>query len=165
MPKGKTAIEEMSLDSRIWIYQSDRKLNMSETALVRNEVSIFLENWKAHGNELMAGCTVSKQHFLIVALDESFEAASGCSIDSCVKKIQDVGNQIKVNFFERTNVAIMDSDNEVQLVPQDKIKELIDSGKIARDSIVFNNTIQKLSDLKSSWALPATESWIKRHFN
>ena len=164
MPKGKVEIDAMNPESRVWIYQANRPLGLTESTQIRKDVSEFVKEWKAHGNELMAGCTVLKHQFLIIALDESFSEASGCSIDSCVRKIQQVGGQYLVDFFDRTIVATQNDENEIVLVPMNEISEAISDGRINESTLVFNNTIQKLSELKSEWLKPAKESWIKRYF-
>ena len=43
---------EMPANSRIWIYQSDRKLNDSELDQIKLKLIDFLKNWTAHGDDL-----------------------------------------------------------------------------------------------------------------
>lgn len=154
----------MSAESRIWIFQADRQLGISENALIRTDMQSFVKKWKAHGNDLMAGCTILKRQFLVIALDESYAGASGCSIDACIKKVQNIGHTLKLDFFARTNVAVLNSENEINIYPQGEIADLIKSGQITTESMIFDNTIQKLVELKTKWIVPARESWIKRYF-
>jgi hypothetical protein len=38
--------------SKIWIYQSNRRLTTDELELITNRTKIFLEQWAAHGTGL-----------------------------------------------------------------------------------------------------------------
>ena len=162
--KGRFAIDKMSPDSRVWVYQANKLLSTQEAAQIRLEVSRFIKGWKAHGNELMAECTITKQQFLIVALDESFSQASGCSIDSCVRKIQEIGAVLKVDFMDKSRVVVQEDDNSLSIYNFQEIPNLVKEGKITPDSLVFNNTIQKLSQLKTDWIRPASKSWLSKYF-
>ena len=41
-------------DSRVWIYQSNRNFTEAEIKIIEDKTSLFLNNWKAHGNDLQA---------------------------------------------------------------------------------------------------------------
>lgn len=160
--KQTLSFDQMSGESRIWIYQSNRILNEEESEAVQAEMSTFLADWKAHGNELMAGSELFHGLFLVIALDESFSAASGCSIDTCVRKIIQLGQQFQVDFMDRSNVAIA-REREVSLFPLKDISALVKTGEITPSTLVYDNTIQKLS-LLDQWIKPAKDTWLKRYF-
>ena len=44
--------ENLPEDSKIWIYQSNRKFSEEEITEIENELKTFLENWSAHGTGL-----------------------------------------------------------------------------------------------------------------
>lgn len=161
---GIRTFEKMNPDARIWVFQANRKLTNSEGGQIRLEIEKFLADWRAHGNELMATCTILKNRFLVVALDESFEAASGCSIDSCIRKIQDVGKVFHVDFMDRS-VAVQDDENEISLYGVGEVQGAVKSGEITSSDFVYDHTIQKLGEMKTKWVVPAKESWLGRHFN
>lgn len=125
-------------------------------------MSLFLAEWKAHGNDLMAGSEVFNDLFLVVALDESFSAASGCSIDTCVRRILQLGQEMQVDFMDRTNVAVL-RDEEISLYPLKDLPALIRTGEITPLTRVYDNSIQTLSML-DSWVKPAKDTWLKRYF-
>jgi hypothetical protein len=41
-------------ESRIWIYQSNRKFSDEEIAEIESDLKSFIENWSAHGTSLEA---------------------------------------------------------------------------------------------------------------
>jgi len=43
-----------SPQSRVWVYQSDRKFTSVEENQILNKLAAFTNQWKAHGNELLA---------------------------------------------------------------------------------------------------------------
>jgi len=45
---------EMPKDSRVWIYQSNRKFLDTELNEVNDSISKFLKTWTAHGSELLS---------------------------------------------------------------------------------------------------------------
>lgn len=90
---------------RIWIYQSDRELSETEVGLANNKLQEFAAQWKAHGKELAARAEIRYNRFIILFLNESVEAASGCSIDSSVRFLKAIENELGVNLFDRMQTA------------------------------------------------------------
>lgn len=164
MLRGNSGLETMSPDSRVWIYQASRALNENEVQQAQVIIKDFVENWKAHGNELMAGFNIQKNQFIVIALDESFASASGCSIDSCVRAIKELGGMHSVDYLDRSLTAVANEDGSVSLYAFNQLKGLVENGTIKPDSLIYDNTVQKLSDLDSKWLVPAGESWMKRYF-
>jgi hypothetical protein len=158
-----TSFEKMGDNSRIWIYQSDRPINSPEKQKIQQETDAFLMQWAAHGSDLKAASTILHDHFLIISIDEAFNLASGCSIDSSVHFVQGLGQRHSINFFERTNLAFWENE-EIRLVKLNDLKALIASEQIGPDSVFFENTIQTKGKLESHWRVQAGETWLKRYF-
>jgi hypothetical protein len=75
------------------IYQSNRKFSdaeFSETAL-----QSFLEGWAAHGTSLESSYQLKYNRFIILAVNQDVQAATGCSIDSSVEFIQSLEQKIQ----------------------------------------------------------------------
>ena len=81
-------------DSRIWIYQGSRSFSKEELVEVQEKLNDFIEDWTAHGDELRAGYEIRYNRFIILALDQSQNGASGCSIDASVHFIQSLEKKI-----------------------------------------------------------------------
>lgn len=147
--------------SRIWIYQADKKLSADEKNYILNKGKEFTSTWAAHGNELTAQLFVELDHFIIIALDEQMEAASGCSIDKSMKLILDLQKELGMSLTNRLISALFIND-EVVLMPYQEVKKALDSGELTGEALVFDNTVQSLNALKTSWLKPLKETWLKK---
>lgn len=157
------SFEQMSPNARIWVYQADRSISASEKAQMMVSLEGFLKQWAAHGSDLQASAAVLHDYFMVICMDESFQMASGCSIDSKVRFVQELGQNMNINFFERTNLAFK-TDSGVQLVKLNDLKNSIAAGTVTVDSVFFENTVQTKGQLDNGWLVKAGESWLKRYF-
>ena len=80
----------ISEESRVWIYQSNRTLSPLEIIEIEDKIKDFLISWTAHGSDLQASFLIKYNRFIVISLNESFNIATGCSIDSSVRFIQDL---------------------------------------------------------------------------
>jgi len=158
-----TAFDTLPDSARIWIYQGPRKLTNSEAQHVRVESKKFVDNWQAHGQPLKSDASLIKNQFLVLAVDESFNLASGCSIDASVNLVKNLSSTMEVDFLDRRNVAFL-IDDLVKAYPLNEIGALIDKKVIFPETLVFNNMVQNLGEWKSSWLVPCSESWVSRYF-
>ena len=74
--------ENLPSASRIWIYQSNRKFSDDEMNEIEHDVKAFVENWSAHGTGLEASYLLKYNRFIIFAVNQEVQQATGCSIDS-----------------------------------------------------------------------------------
>lgn len=153
---------EMSDQARIWIYQADRQMSAEEQKLVAESLTSFCTSWTAHNKALSASFTIDYNHFVILAVDENDHQASGCSIDSSVHFITRLGNQLNIDFLNRSQIAFL-IDNNIKTYPLPNIKEKITSGEIKPEDQVFNNNILFKKELNTSWLIPVKQSWAKKY--
>ena len=149
--------------SRIWIYQSDRKITKQEFIEIDQLANEFVIKWAAHGNTLDASAAIFHDYFLVLAVNEELYQASGCSIDTSVDFIRSLGKRYEINFLDRSKVAILEK-NEVILIDFKVIKNEIEKGKISAETLIFNNLVGSKRELLSNWLQPAKDSWLKRYF-
>ena len=88
-------------EARVWVYQADRRLTDEEVTTIEKTLQVALSQWAAHGQPLLASARVAENRFLVLGVDEGYSLPSGCSIDSSVRTVQEVGRQIGVDFFDR----------------------------------------------------------------
>lgn len=74
--------ENLPDESKIWIYQSNRKFSDEEMAEIETDLKAFVENWAAHGTSLEASYQLKYNRFIILAVNQEVQNATGCSIDS-----------------------------------------------------------------------------------
>lgn len=155
--------EKLAPNSRIWIYQSNKKLTENECIEIQHSLHQFTTAWHAHQQALSAAAEIKHQQFIILAVDENMVAASGCSIDSSVRFLKGLENQYQIELFDRMRIAYWEN-NEVHTCTKNEFQEKIDTGLIHHHTLVFNNMIQFKSELENHWLVPITESWHQKVF-
>lgn len=155
--------EEITDEARIWIYQSNRKFSELEEKEIYNSCLEFIENWNAHGTPLKGSFEIKHNRFIIFAVDNEFNSASGCSIDASVHFIQTLESKYQIDLLDKMNVTYRTGEFIAY-------KSLLDFKKMAKEkavngkTIVFNNLINTKGELLDFWELPAEESWHSRFF-
>jgi len=149
---------QFSENSRVWVYQSDRKLSDREAQQIQIQLDNFATGWTAHNNQLKAKAEIRYHRFLILIVDESQAGASGCSIDKSVNFIKQVEERFGVNLLDRFNLAYREGD-EVLSAPRHDFEAMLKQGSINTNTIVFNNMVQNLKELQTKWEVPFKDSW------
>ena len=154
--------DELPLQSRVWVFQSNRIMSPSEQSSIDAAVKQFIQKWSTHGVQMLASHVLYHNCFVVIAADEQKQAASGCSIDSFTALFKAFGTQYNLSFFDRFSIAYILKD-EVLISNLIEFKKLIADGRITQDTLVFNNLIDQRQDLYSKWEIPLKESWQKRY--
>lgn len=150
-------------ESKIWIYQSNRKFSDDEITEIHVDLENFIENWAAHGTSLAASYLLKYNRFIILAVNQEVQMATGCSIDASVAFIQSLEQKYNVDLLDKMNVTFKVGEHVAH-------KTLIDFKKMAKDkavtgeTIVFNNLVNNIAEFNESWETPAIDSWHSRFF-
>lgn len=150
----------MNENSRVWLYQSTKALNEDEVSGIKSKLNAFTQEWVSHNNALKAKGDILYDRFILLMVDESQASASGCSIDSSVRFLQDLGMEYATDFFDRLNFSYLDN-GEVKTAHKDEFAELYAKGEINDETIVFNNLVKDAKELKQGWQIPLKQSWHK----
>ena len=148
-------------NSRVWIYQSDRMFTVSEVQVISEKTIDFIEQWTRHGDNLKGSFTIKYNQFLVIAVDESFNNVSGCSIDASVRFVQQLENELKVDLMNKMNVSFKDGEN-INIVKLPDFQRFAKEQRITKDTIVFNNMVQTKEAVENQWEIPASQSWHNR---
>ena len=154
--------DELPLQSRVWVFQSNRIMSPSEQSSIDAAVKQFVQKWSTHGEHMLASHVLYHSCFVVIAADEQKQVASGCSIDSFTTLFKVFGTQNNLSFFDRFSIAYILKD-QVLISNLIEFKKLIADGRITQDTLVFNNLIDQRQDLYSKWEIPLKESWQKRY--
>lgn len=155
--------QDLPANSRLWIYQSDRKFTEEELVKLQEQLESFLKEWTAHGASLNAGYEVKYDRFIVIGLDQSVSAASGCSIDTQVRFIQQLEKDFEVQLLDKMNVTYIQNDR-VHFKPLADFKKMAKEGAVGKKTIVFNNLVNTKEEYLEFWEVPAIESWHNRFF-
>ena len=155
------AFTHLADTSRVWIYQADRALTPTESEQIASEIKTFVSQWLAHKAKVIGDGALLYDRFVILAADEDKLQVSGCSIDSTVRFIKELGAKHKVNFFDRFYTCYWNND-VVEGSDFETFKTKITDGLITDDTIVFNNLVTTIDGLKNQWQIPLSQSWHKK---
>lgn len=72
--------------------------------------------------------------------------------------MKELENEYQINLFDRFNLAYRDGQKIVS-VSRNEFEELIKTGQITENTIVFNNLVQTLDELETKWEVPLKDSW------
>jgi hypothetical protein len=150
---------DFSAQSRVWIYQSSRLFSLSEALEIESLLEDFTANWLSHGQEVKAYGNLFFGQFIVLMADETNVGVGGCSTDSSVRFIKQLGEQFKVDFFNRTNLAFFIKD-KIQTLPMSQVAYALDNGFLTADTPYFNNLVQTKEELEKNWIIPVRESWL-----
>jgi hypothetical protein len=156
-----TEYKNLPNNARVWIYQSDREFTAKEIEIVSLKAVDFINQWTRHGDDLKGSFTFKYNQFLILAVDETFNTVSGCSIDSSVRFIQALEKELQLDLMNKMNVTFKDKEH-INLVKLADFQRFAKEQKITLETIVFNNMVATKEDFENNWEIPAKESWHKR---
>ena len=148
--------------SKVWIYQANRKLTIEEETTVGAALKQLCEEWLAHGQPLRTSYKIEYSQFIILAVDEDYNNASGCSIDGSVRALKQLQATLGVDFFDRTQVTFL-MGSEVKVFPLVEIKNMFASSKLQGSTITFNNFVTVKSDFEKNWKTPAEKTWLIKY--
>ncbi len=142
--------QELSSDSRLWVYQSGRAFTAVEKEGITNKLNEFVSQWAAHGMALKGEAIIVNDHFIVLSVDERFESASGCSIDSSVKLMKDIGQEYSLDFFNRLKL-IVEKDSEMKVISFSDLGEY-------EDWNIYNTLVNTVDQFNNSFLIPVKES-------
>jgi len=154
--------DQLPEHSRIWIYQSDRKLTAPEKQQAEQALRDFCENWTVHQQDTRASFAIEHDQFIVLAIDEDYRLASGCSIDSSVRQLKALQQSFGLNLFDRTQVAFLIGET-IKIYPLSRLKGLFESGELNRSTITFDNLVPSRGDLSRTWRKPVEKTWLTKY--
>ena len=159
-------LQSFPASARIWIFGADRELEARESGRLLTAVDAFLATWAAHGTPLRATRSWRYGRFLIVAADTGTSAPSGCSIDALVGVLREMEGRLGVRFLGNEAVWYRDGQDRIRKASRPEFRGLARSGQVAAESVVFDNSITELSELRAGrWEGPARDRWHAAFFD
>ncbi|WP_348800070.1 ABC transporter ATPase [Flavobacterium adhaerens] len=155
--------ENLPVESRVWIYQSNRKFSDAEFSEIENDLQSFLNEWAAHGTSLESSYLLKYNRFIILAVNQEVQAATGCSIDSSVEFIQSLEKKYDVDLLDKMNVTFKVGEH-IAHKPLIEFKKMVKDKAVTENTIVFNNLVNNIEEFNVAWEVPAADSWHSRFF-
>lgn len=161
------SIFQLPDSARVWLYQAERQLTAAEVAVAESHLRAFCETWVAHGQPLRVSFAVVRNRFLLLAADEAAGAPSGCSIDSSVQTLRELGAKLDVELLDKSRIAALSALSEVEEVvtfTRPELRAAVAEGRLQPGTPVFDNTIGLLGAWRAGWPQPAAHTWLARYF-
>lgn len=143
------SLQQLPDHSKVWLYQADRAITSTEKEWLQEVLTKFVAEWAAHGTKLAAAGEVVGDYHIVLAVDETAYGASGCSIDTSVRFIKGLGDELGINFFNRLNM-LLEIEGKLQLVPFLQLSNY-------PSAQVFNPMIETLKEWRESWKIPVAD--------
>lgn len=158
--KPKTLIT-MAPHARVWVYKSARAFTSGPRTWILEKGSAFTSSWAAHGAQLDACVEVMHDHFMVIAVDEQQAMASGCSIDRSVQFVQALERDLGIVLTDRM-VVLYEKEAAVTVCRVPEVEALVKSGVMNADTMVFDDLVSTVGDLRSRFRVKLRDSWMSR---
>lgn len=145
-------------EARVWVFMAERSLTIPEMLVVDTYLQQFVPQWKAHGDALKADFELIDNQFVVIAVDETPAAATGCSIDSMTRFIKEIERKLGISFSNRMLISYIEND-QIATESLANFKQKVKEGSITKNTIVYNNSVSNLSDFWDHWKEPIQDSW------
>lgn len=156
--------DDFSPSSRVWVYQSDREFGQDEAVATDQALLDFVSGWKSHGAPVKGFAQLFFNRFIAIMADESGVSVGGCSTDSSVQVIREIGKRFEMDLLDRQQLAFVINDN-IQPISLIELEKAILENRITESTLYFNNTVLTKQEFEDQWIMPVGESWLSRRYH
>lgn len=157
------SFDKIDAKSRVWVYQSPRKFVGEELLYLNSVLASFCNTWTSHNHELQASYTITFNQFIVLAVNENVNDASGCSIDKSVHLINEISSKLNVDLLDKSNLYIVDG-SSVTSIKLPQIKSKINAGELSQTTQIINTLVSTKSEFDSNFVTEANLTWVKKFF-
>jgi len=129
------------MTTKVWLYQTNKPIVGALAETLLNHLNQFSAQWKAHGKSLDAKFWFHNPYLLICEVDESLWGASGCSIDSKVRFLKELGEKFDIDFFVRMKTIVKLENGQFEQLDFGAVKN------VAGNFTIFNPTVASSDQL------------------
>ena len=151
-------------NSRIWIFPSSDEIDTHKKSIIKERLVKFISDWTSHNKNIQASFELPYNRFIVIALNQNHQNASGCSIDSLMNLVQIFEKEFDLILLDRMNVLYRDKSREIVYLTLKDFVKLAKSKSINSSTTVFNNLVINKEEYMNLWEVPAKSSWHSRYF-
>ncbi|MGB1481535.1 MAG: hypothetical protein ACPG66_09215 [Flavobacteriales bacterium] len=149
--------------ARVWIYTANRPLTADELRATNAHLQAFVSTWVAHGAPLRAEAAVLLNQLVVLAVDESAQTPTGCSIDASVAALralpQAAPSLADLDLFDRSWVLYLDASGHWTRSRLHDFWAMRKAGTLTDDAQIFDATIPNLGALRTRAVVRLADSW------
>ena len=147
--------------NRIWTYIISKPLSEANLDALNNLGQDFVSNWIAHTQKLAAEFEILNGRIVVVKVLENVANASGCSIDKLLHFMKACESRFEIELLNRLLVVYKNGDT-MEVVHASQIQNLVLSGTIHENTIIYNTAISKEDEFKT-WEQPLKDTWLSKY--
>ncbi len=151
-------------NSRIWIFPSSKEIDIHKKSKIKERLVKFISDWTSHNKNIQAGFELPYNRFIVIALNQNLQNASGCSIDSLMNIIQIFEKEFDLILLDRMNVLYRDKTRKIEYLILKDFVQMVKDKSINSSTTVFNNLVVNKEEYMELWEVPAINSWHSRYF-
>ena len=153
---------DLNKNSKVWVFQSSSEIPELSLENISNDSKDFLDQLNSHGRSLKSSFKLTYNHFLIIAVENSKNEISGCSIDTITRFVKNLEVTYNLTFFDRLIVKYKKNNENIKSTSLNEFKTICKTKLIDDDIIVFNNLVKNIDELENIWETNIHNSWLKR---
>jgi hypothetical protein len=150
---------EMPDDARVWAFGAAAPVDTIDAAKLLAMVDSYLLQWQAHGHPLTCSRDWRDERFLVVAVDQRTEGASGCSIDGLFRALRGHEAAVGTSIVGGGLVFFRDGLGLVHALARDEFEGLASLGEVTAATRVFDMTVTTAGDYRARFETEAGQSW------
>ncbi len=151
--------------TRCWVYGSSLEINPEDNRIIEI-MSGFLSRWRADGLPISGQWQILHKRFIVIIKEPDNTPISGCGMDSMVKDIRNVEKALGTELLDSSRIFYHMESGAVACVNRVEFKELVRSGSITLETLVYNPIIEQLYQLiDGAFEKPLKDSWHKQLFD
>lgn len=150
---------DFSPDSKVWVYQANRLLRIDEAFTAEELVKEFVDNWQSHGEPVKGQGLIIFGYFVVLIADDTQTHVGGCSTDSSVRFMKELGERFRIDFFDRNQLAFVMNDG-IEILPYQQVQYALEHNFLFPETLYFNNLVATKKELEEKWIIPVRDSWL-----
>ncbi len=159
----KTFFSNFEDSSKLWVYAFCDPLNKKEKAIVETTLKDFTQHWMSHETKTKGSYQIIYDQFALLVNEEKM--ISGCSIDSSVRIFKDLESTYHLKALDKSLIFYQDKKNKIDHFNRFDINLLIRKKIISSNTIIFDNSISTLKQLRlGKWEVEAKKTWLQKFF-
>jgi len=140
-----------------WIFSFLNSLENKDITTFEQKLSLFLLQWKAHGQEVTARFEILHLRFLMIeALSDN---TSGCSIDSMTKNVHQIAQESGFEIADSAKIFYKNNGNIIDFVDFREIETAFSKDILTKDSLIYDTTANNGFPIEKQ----LSDSWLKKY--
>jgi hypothetical protein len=157
------SFDQLPDNARAWVYTSNRLLTVQEITFAEQQLQQFTADWSSHGRPLKASAQVFDQAIFVVAVEDGWDMASGCSIDKSVGALKDIEKTLNISLFDRLLILYKpDRLAPVSFASFSSLKTGLKEGQITFDGLIVNTQADNLKTVREGLWVDIKGSWLAK---